>query len=62
MSTEKVCIFLDNCIYNLQNIQMTESVLQGKDLVQQFLPQPSGEFLFHNDPGQVSQSDTQRHT
>ena len=41
---------------------MTESVLQGKCLVQQFLPQPSGEFLFHNDPGQVSQPDTQRHT
>lgn len=62
MSTEKVCIFLYNCIYNSQNNQMTEAVLQGKCLVQQFLPQPSGEFLLHNDPGQVSQSDTQRHT
>ena len=62
MSTEKVCIFLNNCIYNSQNNQMTEAVLQGKYLVQQFLPQPSGEFLLHNDPGQVSQSDTQRHT
>ncbi len=62
MSTEKVCIFLNNCIYNSQNNQMTEAVLQGKCLVQQFLPQPSGEFLLHNDPGQVSQSNTQRHT